>query len=67
MQILYWRWQVWQRVFKHNMTTALVWHLPRGLVYWCTIRAIAHATRFGGEMGKLKAVDVVRRWYKSDG
>lgn len=46
---------------------AIVWALPRRLVYWSAIRVISHATT--GEYGntivpELKAVDALDRWEK---
>ena len=43
----------------------LAWKLPKGLVYWCAIRLMAHATT--GEwsnvnMLSLNAIDALKRW-----
>jgi hypothetical protein len=44
---------------------AIVWKLPKKLVYWCAIRVMAHATT--GEYGdqitpELLATDALKRW-----
>jgi hypothetical protein len=44
---------------------AVVWRLPRRLVYWCAVRVIAHATT--GQYGhtvvpQLTAIDALKRW-----
>lgn len=44
---------------------AIVWRLPKKLVYWCAIRVMAHATQ--GEYGNqivpdLLAMDALKRW-----
>jgi hypothetical protein len=42
-----------------------VWHMPKWVVYWCSIRMIAHATQ--GEYSnqivpELSAMDALKRW-----
>jgi len=40
-------------------------HMPRWLVYWCTIRLVAHATtgRYGAQIvPELTALDALARW-----
>lgn len=43
----------------------VAWHLPKKLVYWCTIRLMAHATtdQYSGQIvPELLAMDVLKRW-----
>jgi hypothetical protein len=43
----------------------LAWRLPRGLVYWCAIRVMAHATtgRYGTTVvPELPAMEALSRW-----
>jgi hypothetical protein len=44
---------------------ALVWRLPRRLVYWCAIRVVAHATQgpYSAQIvPDLSAMDALKRW-----
>jgi hypothetical protein len=53
--------------YRERFVLALVWRLPRWLVYWCAIRLIAHATtgRYGGQVvPDLRAMDALERWEK---
>jgi hypothetical protein len=47
-----------------------VWRLPRRLVYWCSIRLIAHATtgvRYGNTLpDDLSVMDALERWGQSN-
>ncbi len=50
---------------KEKMWTGLAWALPKQLVYWCSIRLMAHATV--GDYGNtdpstLNAMDALKRW-----
>ena len=52
-------------VMKEKLCIWLAWKLPRGLVYWCAIRLMAHATT--GDYGhvivpELLAMDALKRW-----
>jgi len=50
---------------RERFVLALVWRLPRWLVYWCAIRLMAHATmgRYGDqEAPALLAMDALERW-----
>jgi hypothetical protein len=52
-------------VAKEKMIMAVVWKLPRWLVYWCAIRLMAHASQdeYGGEIvGEIKMMDALKRW-----
>lgn len=43
------------------------WMMPRWLVYWCSIRLMAHATtgKYGNQVvGELTAMDALDRWSK---
>ena len=48
-----------------DLAMRLAWRLPRRLVYWATIRLLAHATT--GEYSsqivpELRAIDALQRW-----
>ena len=52
---------------KEGMRFKIAWLMPRWLVYFCSIRMIAHATQ--GEYGNtvvpdLSAMDALDRWSK---
>lgn len=52
-------------VMREKAIVAVVWKLPRWLVYWCAIRLIAHASQgqYGGEIvPEIKAMDALKRW-----
>ena len=61
-------------IFRYNLRKVtekfmlwFIWKLPRGIVYWCSIRLIAFATQ--GEYGntivpELSAMDALKRWDK---
>jgi hypothetical protein len=43
----------------------IAWLLPAGVVYWCAIRVVAHATTgiYGGTVvPDLTAMDALKRW-----
>ena len=42
----------------------LAWKLPRRLVYWATVRLMAHATGIYNTMetGKISILDALRTW-----
>lgn len=52
---------------REGMARWIAWCLPRRVVYWCALRAVAHAT---GERWKrtkamdLTVMDCVARWDK---
>lgn len=58
--------------FKYEMEKAVLklqmwvaWHLPKGVVMWCSVRLMAHATQ--GKYGStvvpsLTAMDALKRW-----
>jgi hypothetical protein len=53
--------------YRHRFVLALVWRLPRWLVYWCAIRLVAHATtgRYSDQVvPDLRAMDALERWEK---
>ena len=44
---------------------AIVWRLPRQVVYWAAIRVIAHATQgpySSQNVPELRAMDALQRW-----
>lgn len=48
-----------------KLAMAIVWWLPRWVVYWCSVRLMAHATT--GKWSKqvvpeLTALDALKRW-----
>lgn len=50
---------------REKVVRWIAWHLPRGIVYWCSIRLIANATT--GEYSNqivpnLGAMDALQRW-----
>jgi hypothetical protein len=50
---------------RESVIRWIAWHLPRPVVYWCSIRLIANATQ--GEYGnqvvpELGAMDALQRW-----
>lgn len=48
-----------------GLLAALVWRLPRWLIYWAAIRLMAHATtgRYGSQVvPDLYAMDALKRW-----
>jgi len=52
------------RLFEKIML-AIVWHLPKKLVYWCAIRLMVHATvgQYSSQIvPDLNAMDALKRW-----
>lgn len=54
-------------VLREKIITAIVWRLPRDVVYWCAIRVAADATQ--GEYSNqvvpdLLMTDALKRWEK---
>ena len=54
---------------KEKILLFIVWHLPRRIVYWASIRLMAHATAVpcNGEydvVPKMTAMDALDRWDK---
>lgn len=50
---------------RERLILAVVWRLPRWLVYWCAIRVAAHATtgRYGTtDPTTLSVTDALKRW-----
>jgi len=48
-----------------KMLLAIVWHLPKKLVYWCAIRLMAHATagQYSSQIvSELNVMDALKRW-----
>ncbi len=48
-----------------KLAMAIVWWLPKWVVYWCSVRLMAHATT--GKWSKqvvpeLTALDALKRW-----
>jgi hypothetical protein len=55
----------WLAVRRERLVLALVWRLPRWLVYWSAIRLMAHATtgRYSSQVvPDLTAMDALKRW-----
>jgi len=62
----------WWPVWKHRMEVrgtklamGIVWLLPRWVVYWCSVRLMAHAST--GQWGhqvvpELTALEALKRW-----
>ena len=56
------------QVVKEKVQFWIAWKMPRWLVYFCSVRLMAHATQ--GENGdtvvpELTAMDALKRWGKS--
>lgn len=50
---------------KERIMMWIAWHLPKTLVYWCSIRMIAYATQgeySNQEVPALGAMDALHRW-----
>ena len=50
---------------RERFVLALVWRLPRWVIYWAAIRLMAHATtgRYGSQVvPDLRAMDALERW-----
>jgi hypothetical protein len=46
----------------------IVWHLPRWMVYWASIRLVAHATQWAYSdqiVPDLRAMDALKRWERA--
>jgi hypothetical protein len=57
----------WFMRLREKLLLWFVWHLPRKVVYWCTIRLIANATTgpYSGQIvPALTAMDALQRWEK---
>ncbi len=53
------------RRLGHKAIFAVVWALPRGLVYWCGIRLMASATtgKYSGTVvPELTGMEALKRW-----
>lgn len=53
------------RRWREKALLALVWRLPRTLVYWCAIRLMAHATtgKYGADdPTTLNVMEALKRW-----
>ena len=53
------------RMIKEKIKLWFVWKMPDWLVYWCSIRLIAHATQgpYGSTNAtELTAMDALDRW-----
>lgn len=54
------------REWCERVLIAVAWRLPRSLVYWCVIRAFAHATTgpwSDQEVGTVGGFDILERWH----
>ncbi len=54
-------------MFKERVAYWTAWHIPRWLVYFATIRLVAHATtgQFSSTaVPELGAMDAIKRWDK---
>lgn len=50
---------------KEKLQIFIAWRLPKGVVYWCAIRLMAHATqgKYGNQIvPELTAMDALKRW-----
>lgn len=50
---------------KDTIAMWIAWHLPRWLVYWCSIRLMAHATQgpWGNETpSSVDIMKALKRW-----
>lgn len=50
---------------RERLLTWAAWKLPRGLVKWCYVRVVAHATtgRYGDTvLPELTVTDALNRW-----
>lgn len=50
---------------REKIVMWVAWHMPKGIVYWCSIRLIAHATqgKYGDtEVPSLAAMEALQRW-----
>jgi hypothetical protein len=64
------RWQIvlfrlWRRRQSERAAMVVAWRLPRWLVYWASIRLMAHATTgqySDTEAPALLAMDALKRW-----
>jgi hypothetical protein len=59
---LFWLWRVRT---AERVSMAIAWKLPKWLVYWCSIRLIAHATtgQYGSTIApELPAMEALKRW-----
>jgi hypothetical protein len=58
------------RKARERTLQAVAWRLPRGLVFWCAVRVIAHATtgRHGETLvPQLTAIEALERWRLDQG
>lgn len=50
---------------RERLAMAVAWKMPRWLVYWCSIRLMAHATTGEHEnqiVPELTGMDALKRW-----
>ena len=50
---------------KDKMVMWIAWHMPKWLVYWCSIRLMAHATtgKYGNDIvDSVSIMDALKRW-----
>ncbi len=48
-----------------KLLMAIAWSMPKKLVYWCSIRLMAHATvgQYSNQIvPELTAIDALKRW-----
>ena len=65
MKILIWRTRMMILKMREKAVMKLAWLLPEELVYWATIRLIAHGTSgqySNQEVPILGAMDALARW-----
>jgi hypothetical protein len=58
-------WRYEMAKWRETLVCWIVWHLPRSLVYWATIRLFAHATtgRWGSETPDSVTIwTALKRW-----
>lgn len=50
---------------KEKIAVKIAWVLPKSIVYWCSIRLMAHATQneYSNQIvPELSAMDALQRW-----
>jgi hypothetical protein len=58
-----WRIKDWWHRFKEELAISVVWHLPRTIVYWSTVRVAVSGCQ--DNPGDRKVSEVLQGWQKS--
>lgn len=64
-----WELALWRRRQTERWALRIAWAMPHWLVYWCSIRLIAHATTgvYGAtEVPSLPAMEALTRWERDE-